>query len=214
MTTVGRGRLIDAYVEAKVSIVEEGFGHEIDWQYRLCFDSVSESQFLEELAWVVLNSGMRESVVRARFASVAESFRYWESAAVVAANDTWCREAALGHFAHVGKIEAILSAARRVDSVGFQTIRDSIIEQGARYLESFEYLGPVTSIHLAKNLGLDLVKPDRHLCRVAEAAGYGSPEEMCKVISTATGDRLGIIDLVIWRYATVTRDYCQKFAIA
>jgi hypothetical protein len=57
-----------------VLIAEEGFGHEIDWQYLLRFDSVSESQFLEELAWVVLNSGMRESVVRTRFYGVAESF--------------------------------------------------------------------------------------------------------------------------------------------
>ena len=58
------------------------------------------------------------------------------------------------------------------------------------------------------------VKPDRHLCRVAQAAGYSSPAAMCETIALDTGDRLAIVDLVIWRYATLTKSYCENFAAA
>lgn len=209
-----RRRLIDAYVDAKVAIAEKGFGHEIDWQYLLDFEAVGESQFLQELAWVVLNSGMREAVVRKRFGGVAAAFLNWESASCIAANSECCREAALSEFGHRGKIDAIVSAARRVHRAGFNRIKADIADRGASYLESFDFIGSVTSLHLAKNLGLDVVKPDRHLCRVAEVAGYESPATMCQIISEETGDKVSVVDLVIWRYATVTGDYCRRFAPA
>jgi hypothetical protein len=209
-----RRRLIEAYVDAKVAITKGGFGHEIDWQYLLDFEAIGESQFLQELAWVVLNSGMREMVVRKRFGGVAAAYLHWESASRIAANSESCREAALCEFGHRGKIDAIISAARRVDCVGFNQIKAEIADRGASYLESFDFIGRVTSLHLAKNLGLDVVKPDRHLCRVAEVAGYDSPATMCRFISEETGDKVSVVDLVIWRYATVTGDYCRRFAVA
>ena len=69
------------------------------------------------------------------------------------------------------------------------------------------YIGPVTSYHLAKNLGLHVVKPDRHLMRIAHITGHTSPFEMCSKVANTVGDSLAVIDLVFWRYATLNKDY-------
>ena len=214
MTMIRKERLIDAYLDAKEEIIRRGFGEEIDWQLSLEFDSVCESQFLMELAWVVLNAGMKETVVRGRFGGVSTAFLHWESASAIARNAETCREHAYREFAHGGKIDAITNAAVRIASCGFGTVKADVEAGGPAYLESFDFIGSITSLHLAKNLGLDVVKPDRHLCRVAQAAGYSSPADMCEAIALDTGDRLAIVDLVIWRYATLTKGYCEKFAAA
>lgn len=83
------------------------------------------------------------------------------------------------------------------------------------YLDMLPMIGPVTRYHLARNLGIDCVKPDRHLVRMATHFGYGqsdhindqiaSTTRMCKDIQTDLGDgffaeKLGVIDVVLWRY--------------
>ena len=68
-------------------------------------------------------------------------------------------------------------------------------------------MGPVTSCHLAKNLGMEIVKPDRHLTRLAEKAGYDTVEQMCRTIADIVGDTLSVIDVVFWRYATIADAY-------
>ena len=74
------------------------------------------------------------------------------------------------------------------------------------------FMGPATSYHLAKNLGLDVVKPDRHLLRITDVTGYQSPYEMCCDIAKVTSDKLSVIDLVIWRFATIQRQYLDHFS--
>ena len=68
------------------------------------------------------------------------------------------------------------------------------------YIDSLPMMGPVTKYHLARNLGLDCVKPDRHLVRLAERFGYPMPLAMCQDIQREVGgsEKLGTIDLVLW----------------
>jgi hypothetical protein len=60
--------------------------------------------------------------------------------------------------------------------------------------------GPVTVWQLAKNLGFDVPKPDRHLVRIAEQLGFSSPSQLCGAIADVSGEAVKVIDLVIWRY--------------
>ncbi len=199
-------QLIDAYITAKEEVLRRGFGEEIAWQESQDFLAVGETDFLREAAWVILNAGMREAVVRDRFPALSTAFANWTSANAIVANEARCRRAALRLFAHEGKIDAILSLSRKVSKEGFDQIKSRIALEGAEYLASFDFIGPVTCYHLAKNLGLDVVKPDRHLVRVARRTGFRTPSDLCRAISVRTGDRLAVVDIVIWRYATLTRD--------
>ena len=63
-----------AYSEVKTYVINSGFQDEIEWQAKLCFDNVTESTFLREGAWVILNSGMRESVIRKYFQDLSFCF--------------------------------------------------------------------------------------------------------------------------------------------
>lgn len=206
--------LRDAYLAARGAVVALGYGSEIRWQERLTLGRVTETDFLREAAWVILSSGMRETVIRGVFPAVSNAFHQWQSAARIMKHCDACKSEALLHFGHRPKINAILQIAATIDSAGFAAVKQQLAAEGVEYLRSFPYLGPATAFHLAKNLGMDVVKPDRHLLRVTEAAGFSSPEALCREISRHVTDRMAVIDLVIWRFATLSRTYVAHFAVA
>jgi hypothetical protein len=125
-----------------------------------------------------------------------------------------CISTALKVFNHKKKISAIATIASRVDAQGFEQIKSEIALHGVSRLREFPFMGPATSFHLAKNLGMDVVKPDRHLLRITRAVGFPSPESLCREISNVVGDRIGVVDLVLWRFATLSPDYAAVFADA
>lgn len=200
-----------AYLSVKRRLLDSGFAAEIDWQAEKDFEKISESELLREAAWVVLSSGFRESVVRRKFPAISDAFLNWTGAREIVSCLSRCTRAALKVFGHRRKIGAIGSIVRYVSDDQFVVIKDQIRRGGVAFIREWPFMGPITSLHLAKNLGLPVVKPDRHLVRVAYATGYSSPEEMCNVIASVVGDPLSVVDLVIWRYATIERDYLNRF---
>lgn len=88
---------------------------------------------------------------------------------------------------------------------------DSTWRGHVNFLESFPYIGPAAACHLAKNIGLNIAKPDRHLIRVSKACGFKTPNDLCSVLTTVVGDDISTIDLVIWRYATLHSQYLEHF---
>lgn len=211
MITQPHEYLVDRYVDAKEVIIGEGFESELDWQQGLDFASSQESDFLREAAWVILSSGMREVTIRMKFPEITTAFLGFNNATDIIDNASKCRTDAMELFSHAGKIDAIISMAFRVVIDGFETIKNLTSHYGVKYLQSFDFIGPVTSYHLAKNLGLNVSKPDRHLCRVAEVSGFDSVAELCEKISKITGDSVPVVDLVIWRFATIRSDYLLWF---
>jgi len=198
---------IDFYLLAKSVVLGEGFGHEVTWQDGIHFAEVTETIFLRETAWVVLSSGMRETVIRNKFKSFSSAFHNWVSAQQIRVNATLCKRNAFRVFGHVGKIDSIIRIACEVDYIGFECFKVKILDEGVSFLQSLPFIGPATCYHLAKNLGMDVVKPDRHLLRISALMGYENPTEFCEVISTSVGDRVSVVDLVVWRYATLNPGY-------
>lgn len=198
-----RHRLAKAYLHARESLIEWGFAPEIDWQETRSLQTLVERDFLRESAWVILSAGMRESVIRRIFGGVSEAFLSWEDSRQIADCRGRCERRALKEFNHFRKIRAIGQVCCLVAQRGFEAIRTDIAADGVEFLKSLDYVGPITAYHLAKNIGLDVVKPDRHLVRAAAAAGYSHPTELCRAIASVTGDRLSVVDLVIWRYSAL-----------
>src|SRR6266705_5698757 len=100
--------LASMYLDAKRSVVQGGFGWEIDWQASVQFERLTEATFLQESAWVVLTAGMKESVVRRRFFALSEAFLQWSSARHIVDSAHQCRQRALAVFNHRAQINAIL----------------------------------------------------------------------------------------------------------
>lgn len=199
------------YLDIKNCVINAGFDHEIDWQAELVFDQTTETDFLREAAWVVLSSGFRETIVRRSFADVSAAFLNWLGARAIVERLEVCRAKAIRAFRNQRKIDGIIGIVQRVADEGIEGIKAQIRGRGIEFIQELPFMGPITSFHLAKNIGFDVVKPDRHLVRVSVATGYASPEELCRTICTVVGDSVRVVDIVIWRYATLKSDYESDF---
>jgi len=205
--------LLSKYVFAKTIVIDEGYSDEIFWQSNLRFDDLDESMFLKELAWVVLSSGMKERVVRNLFGKISECFFNWVSVERIVENEGTCFYEATKVFNNKSKISALINAAHRIKSIGFHQLKKMISENHIETLQEFSYIGPVTVYHLAKNIGLPVAKPDRHLTRIANRAGYNEVQEFCNEISRLSGDSISVVDIVLWRFATIESDYLNVLSV-
>jgi hypothetical protein len=203
--------LASAYVRAKLRVLASGFGSEIIWQKTLRIEELTESALLRECAWVILSSGMREAVVRRKFSSISEAFFGWASAHQIVSHRDQCVRSALLCFRHKPKIEAIAQAATIIHEKGFGAVREEIDLDPIAALRQFPYIGPTTSFHIAKNIGLSVAKPDRHMCRLAALSGYNQPADLCSTIAEYVGDPVSVVDIVLWRFATLHQDYLNAF---
>lgn len=199
--------LVRAYLSAKREVIERGFDGEIAWQARMDARDVTCQSFVRESAWVILCAGMREAVIRSRFAELAYVFHDFDPASMVQKASTM-RPAALGVFGHERKIEAILAVAEIVDGLGLAGLRKSL-EDVEGFLVSLPYVGPITWRHLAKNLGYSVAKADRHLARLATAWNRESVDILCSEISCWLGEPVPVVDVVLWRWSVLHRDSCR-----
>jgi hypothetical protein len=150
-------------------------------------------------------------VIRNLFHPISSSFYYWESAKIIVENESHCRNSALRHFNNIHKINAIIITAKNISSKGFNIFKANIHLEPLKILQSLPYIGPVTCYHLAKNIGLQVAKPDRHLTRLAHSVGYSDVQQFCKYISLQTGDNIPVVDIVLWRFASITEGYLDFF---
>ena len=92
-----------------------------------------------------------------------------------------------------------------------------VAENKLDYLQTLYMIGEVTRCHLARNIGIDCVKPDRHMTRLALEQGYipfplkprrvsvleqwEAATQMCTDIREDIGgaEKLGTIDVILWR---------------
>jgi hypothetical protein len=199
---ISRLEAADFYMTVKEQLISDGYAPEIDWQYDISFEQVCESKFLMEGAWVILASGFRESVLRKKFPAIGTAFMDWDCSRIALRSES-CVSEAMQVFGHSGKIRAIAKLAETVHRVGIDAIKVGINSLGLAYLQQFAYIGPITAIHFGKSLGLPLVKPDRHLVRIANEHGFECPSDMCACIAKIVGDPLQVIDIVLWRYGAI-----------
>ena len=121
-------KLAETYLTAREAVIAAGYGDEIDWQESRSLAILSESDFLEEFAWVVLSSGMKESVVRILFPRITQAFLEWRSAAAIVRRRQYCQTRAIRVFNHRPKIDAVLSTAKRVADLGFPPFRNNAFQ--------------------------------------------------------------------------------------
>lgn len=203
-------KLGHAYFFAKNKVVKEGYLSEIETQERVSFAEVDINFFIRETAWVILNAGMKEKVIRKVWPEISSAFLLWNNLDDVLAERKNCIHHALKYFNHKKKIHAIADSMSFVKEIGFNNFKKIILSEGVDSLEKLPYIGKITKYHLAKNIGFNYSKPDRHLQRISDCLSFSNVHEMCKTISSTTYDNENVIDLVIWRYATLNPDYLDN----
>lgn len=202
-----KNNLRQMYEKAKEFVVQEGFSSEIAWQQEVLKKEIDESAFIREAAWVILASGFKEETIRKIFPKISFCFCDWGSSSEILEHKEQCVGCALEYFNNKGKIDAIAEIAKMINEVGFDSFITKIKKDPIEELKQLPYIGKITTYHLAKNIGFDIAKPDRHLVRIADSFQFGDVNIFCEKISKLSGDPVAVVDLVLWRYATLDPNY-------
>jgi hypothetical protein len=188
---------ISAYAELST---KEEYRHEIGWIENIKpLEEQTWQTFEYEYIWVVLNAGMKEQIARKIYERFLDAAEHYEER----------KEDPFQTIGHKGKRKAISSFVGNGERY-FQRLQ--IAEDKIEYLKALPWIGDITKYHLAKNMGIDCVKPDRHLERMAKVYDYATPYDMCKQIQIDLGGigtpyqtKLATIDLVLWRWCNLGR---------
>lgn len=191
---VSRDSAMRGYLEAYGRVVEAGYAKDIHWAEDLARVKPDAHYVVAEGAWVVLNSGFRFTVAQKLWPRLREAFHNFQPVEV----DASCLPAARLVLGHEGKLAAMVRLAEIVRSEGVEKILEDAKDPPK--LRRLPYIGAITCWHLAKVLGVDVVKPDVHLQRAAAAARFPSALALCEVIRDVSGNRLTVVDSVLWRY--------------
>jgi len=197
--------LIEFYNHAKKVCIAEGFQKEIQMVEDRKFEHIDSTYFFREYAWVVISSGISNKAATSVFTKLVETRN-------------------IDVVKHPGKNKALKKAdCDYLEWFGLlQTCKTD--EERIKFIQTLPYMGPATSFHLARNLGIDCAKPDRHLKRIAihflffeeiehpirngiyiTANKDADVQGLCKYISQKTGDRIGTVDIILWRVMQLTK---------
>jgi nickel-dependent lactate racemase len=172
------------YLDLKQAIIEKGYESDIIWAENVKKCDNSED-FVLQFIFVVCNSGMKAQI----------AIKIYERILQAICEDKDISEA-FGHKGKVSAIKEVIENQRKIFHDYF--LSDNKVE----FCKSLPWIGDITKYHLAKNLGIDCVKPDRHLVRIANTYNT-TPLEMCQKLSEITGDKLNTVDTIIWRAANL-----------
>ena len=180
------------YTTAKKYCIDHGTSQEIEFvtnNVRKGFESQTADNFFRQYMYVVINSGMKNQI----------------------AEDIYKRAIMNGLTAigHPGKRKAIQEASANFRHWFEELKKNDTVEEKLEFLETLPWIGSITKYHLARNLGIDVAKPDRHLVRIARHFAYDDVQKMCKDISEETGDRVGVVDVILWRYCNLNPKYME-----
>ena len=172
--TLAQFRQLEAVLRAR------GYNEMITWSETI-MPPTDARTFAREAIYVICNSGMN---------FLTANGIYWKC--VRALNR---RQSSSEVFGHQGKTKAIdhIWAHRKVLFAAFE-----IAENKLAYCHTLPFIGNITKYHLAKNFGLDTIKPDVHLMRLAKAEPV-SPMALCARLAYQTGYRQSTIDSILWR---------------
>jgi hypothetical protein len=203
MVRMRRSATVAFYRAAQELVRASGFAPEVEWFSKGISRQVTAQDFMRESAWVILCSGFREEVVRTRFDYISLCFWDFTSARRIARDAENCVTLAMERFANRPKLLGIAQIAKYVSRVSFGDLWQRIITDPSATLQMFPFIGPATSLHLAKNLGISVAKPDRHLNLLARELRFSSTFELCEHFSRLTTTPVAVVDTVLWRAAVI-----------
>jgi hypothetical protein len=204
---MGRGaemKLLSFFEKAHKYIISEGFQWEID---------LVENRYLKDitaqhLAWNFLfcalgSSGLNNKVVQKQYDRFVAEYNAGKDAFESIPNGR-IREAVF--FVWTNKDDILTALKIKKDD-----------ESRIEYIKTLPQMGPKTAYHFARNIGIDCIKPDIWMNRLAYGYGFYEnpdklyPERMCleiqnhlPIVNGPPYYRIGTIDVILWRYCNLT----------
>lgn len=170
-------------------------------------EDVTLDHFFQEYVWCVYASGFSTRILTEKFPALLKCYQDLMFVSLESQlEERW--ERVKGIIGHQGKHDAI--------HIFLQGLLAYAVEYGDSYWEKFKedhftieslqnlpFIGEVNCYHLARNIGIDCVKPDRHLVRLAKHFQFGTPEMLCEFLAGLYDERVGVVDLILFYGASL-----------
>lgn len=205
-----------------------------------CYDSVdttklTNNRILAEVSWIIYSSGFKFDIIQRYWQRISEAFQGFDVMQVAQLSDSieihaseicfksgfknkrkalWCIENAQRiidleeKFSDDGGLKGYFLELSHFDTPDLVRMAPSVLQE-----LRFKGIGNITIFHLMKNLGLDVFKPDIHVCRLLERVGLISSSstilEIYSVMSAvARANRLKVkeLDTLLFMYGKITSD--------
>lgn len=180
---------VETYKLLKSLITDAGFGDDITWAEKI-EPPRDALEFAREHAFVVCNSGMRAKTACLIFRKVMAALEAGRPLSGVFGHEHKCQSIQYVH----DHREEFYARFKEVERDGTEAVLE--------FLQTLPHIGGITRYHLAKNCSISCIKPDRHLVRIASHFDT-TPEELCRALALASGDKITTVDTVIWRAASL-----------
>jgi hypothetical protein len=202
------------YYDFAYALAMRYYKAEVERVRKLRFEDCTPDQFWSEYIWCVYVSGFNSKVIAQKHPALRDAYGDWRNIGSyeaiwmevkpVIANERKCK-AVHGVGVDMSKAWYWAEEAKAEPNAWWLKWR-SVRCANLELIQGLPFMGPVTSHHLARNLGLDTVKPDLHLNRLANLYQFYTTEAMCRYIainrpvrvSPLRRERLGVIDLILW----------------
>lgn len=186
--------ITELFLKAEDAVHRAGYSEEIQYFDNLHpFEEQRPCGFVYEYIYVILNSGISAKSAKKIYDRVIK--------AMETDPENWTNE--------IPNVPWKKNAICRAVADGrdwFELVKAAAPEERIKIIRTFPGLGgDALGYHLARNMGIDTVKPDRHLKRLAKRFDYQNPMEMCLDIQADFTKKLkiGTIDYILWRYCTL-----------
>lgn len=201
---------LDYFEEAR-RFSYEYYSDTIDRISNTNFYTITPEFFYQEAQWCVLTSGFNSKIISNLFPKLSIIFQPltdFVGGKIENVNSIDITMDAMNIFGNKRKIKAIIDIAfilqDNIKKFGWKIYKEMELNSPEK-LTKLPFIGNITCFHLARNCGhLDVIKPDLHLTRLAQAFNFNSPLEMCKEIKKQKHYDLplGIIDLCLFYFAS------------
>jgi hypothetical protein len=150
-------------------------------------------EFASTCAYVILAGGFSQKTAKKKHIEIM--FFLAHSHQPIAAQDL------LKIFNNKNKINAIVKIwlNRCAYRDNYYSLND--LESKLNYLATLPHIGKITANHLARNLGIDVFKPDVWIVRLADKFFNGDMDAMFAHLQKETNLPRGYIDVVLWKAA-------------
>lgn len=175
---------------------EEHYAGQIKWVRGVVSEPITKERFWREYCWCSLVSGF----------NAARVTKFFPAFMAVAGEDpekSKCTAEDLQVvFGNKNKTRGIIKCRNIITGYGWRRFCEKYVQpKNVDLLNGLPNVGPVISHHLARNLGIDTVKPDLHLNRLANYYDFGSALEMCQMMQKRFGvATLGEVDLKLFLF--------------
>jgi hypothetical protein len=193
MTKTNALACVAFFDKAKAMIIERGYQWEIDNCQSFRLMDITPGTFALQYTFAVLSSsGLNNRVVQKLYDKFLESAKRGDENPFLSIANGRHRDAIMVVWALHSEI---------LDIIKNKTTDDERIA----YIRTLAQMGEKSSRHFARNIGIDCVKPDRWLLRLADQYGFDTPDELCQCIHKHRPEiRIGTIDVILWRYCNLT----------